>query len=465
MSFSQKLSDGFGKVLEKSPYTVQDPLVKVQVTTKGNNLILGRPLRDDDHTELIYVGKVLENTTGRTLLGYDTWLDITFPHVIYVTGTRGSGKSFDLGVIAEGIGKLSEPSALQNSVTPLTSIIIDTQSQFWTLRFPPRPQIPSNQEQLESLKKWNLRPNSVENTRVYIPPGSRRFLGDEIELRVRPADVNHEEWCALLGQDVYGPQGHVLAQTVDALAGTSYSIADMIKYVNASAHWPGIVDATRNAVAYKLSDYDRTGLFDPNGIQVIDLLKPAVCNVLMLRELRNEDKIVVTAVLARQLFTIMGDFHNRRKVARFFGHESEEENLPSRVWLFIDEAHVVIPKDGLAPARQALIEYVKRGRDAGLSLVIATQQPSAVDDRILSQVNVSFNHRLTFQADIGAAINRIPTKTVTSLKLSGTILTDFGDMIRILDAGQCFVGDYNTSRTVMLQVRPRVTAHGGYSPL
>ena len=31
-------------------------------------------------------------------------------------------------------------------------------------------------------------------------------------------------------------------------------------------------------------------------------------------------------------------------------------------------------------------ENVKRGRDAGLSLVLATQQPSAVDSKILSQV-------------------------------------------------------------------------------
>jgi hypothetical protein len=41
---------------------------------------------------------------------------------------------------------------------------------------------------------------------------------------------------------------------------------------------------------------------------------------------------------------------------------------------------------------------------------------------------------------------------------------DFGDMLRYLEAGQCFLGDHNTSRVMMLQVRPRVTSHGGYSP-
>jgi hypothetical protein len=185
----------------------------------------------------------------------------------------------------------------------------------------------------------------------------------------------------------------------------------------------------------------------------------------MLRDLRNEDKSLVTAIIARQLFLIMGQHHKELKVAHFFEKAFEGESLPTRVWLLIDEAHVVAPANLPSPAREALVEYVKRGRDAGLSLVLATQQPSAVDDRILSQVNISFNHRLTFQSDISAAINRVPTKTLGGMKMSGTTLTDFGDMIRLLEAGQCFLGDHASSRTVLVQIRPRVTSHGGYSPV
>ena len=98
------------------------------------------------------------------------------------------------------------------------------------------------------------------------------------------------------------------------------------------------------------------------------------------------------------------------------------------------------PSDRPSPARNALVEYVKRGRDAGLSLVLATQQPSALDDRILSQVNLSFSHRLTFQRDISAAADRIPTKRIKSMTLSGTKLGDFGDMLRVLDSGAVFLG-------------------------
>jgi hypothetical protein len=465
MSFSTKLSDSFGKVLDRSPFTVVDGLVKAQTVTRGNNIVFGRILKDANVSELIYIGKILESAVGKSYLGYDAWLDITFPHVVYITGTRGTGKSFDLGVIAEGISALNEPSLVQNGVTPLTSIIIDTQSQFWTLRFSPTDDIPANQEQRRELKRWNIKPNSLERTNVWVPPRATKFLGDEKEIRIRPADVTHEEWCALLGQEVYSPQGHILGKTLDAVGVAVFGLRDIISYISNDLNWVGIADSSRNALVYKLEDLEKTGLFDVNGIQIKDFLQPRTCNVLMLRDLRNEDKSLLTAVIARQLFTVMGDYHNKRKVARFFGKADNVDELPSRVWLFIDEAHVIAPREGPSPARSALVEYVKRGRDAGLSLVMATQQPSAVDDRILSQVNISFNHRLTFQSDISAAASRIPTKLVGELKMAGTTVSDFGDMLRTLEAGQCFIGDHCTSRAVIMQVRPRVTAHGGYSPI
>ena len=465
MSFSPKLADTFARVIDKSPFAVADQVVKIQHIPTGNNVVFGRTIKGSDYSNLIYLGKILESAAGKSYLGCDAWLDVTFPHVVYITGTRGSGKSFDLGVILEGISELAEASPVQNDVVPLTSILIDTQSQFWTLRFQPNANVAANQAQLSELQRWNIKPNSLARTRVYIAPGSTKFLGDEIELRLRPRDVTHSEWCALLGQEVYGPQGHVLGKTLEALEGQDYSLADMLSYIADDTNWGQIAEASRSAVSYKIEDYKRTGLFDVNGLTVKDLLTPGVCNILMLRDLRNEDKSLVTAILARQLFTIMGEHHTRKKIADFFAHDVEPDDLPGRVWLLIDEAHVVAPKDQASPAREALVEYVKRGRDAGLSLVLATQQPSAVDDRILSQVNVTLNHRLTFQSDINSATNRVPTKTISAMKMSGTHLDDFGDMIRILDSGQAFVGDHGTSRVMLVQVRPRISAHGGYSPI
>ena len=464
MSFSAKLADHFGTVLDRTPYAVEDAVVKLQYVSRGQNVVFGRSLRPGEYRNLIYIGKILESAKGRSYLGADAWLDTTFPHVIYITGTRGSGKSFDLGVIVEGISRLTTPSPLQNGVTPITSIIVDTQSQFWTLGYPPRASIPENCEQIEELERWNLAPNSLAESKVYVPPGAPRFLGNETTLRIRPRDVTAEEWCAFLDQEVYSPQGHIIAKTLEALGDTDYEIMDILRYIADDSHWPTVAESSRNAISYKLDDYRRTDLFSAAGLRVRDLLEAGTCNVLALRELRNEDKSLITAVIARNLFAILGKHHSEKKTASFFDTPFDSDETPDRVWLVIDEAHVVAPSGQLSPARSALVEYVKRGRDAGLSLVLATQQPSALDDRILSQVNLTLSHRLSFQSDINAAINRIPTKSIRAMKYAGTRLSNFGDMVRILEAGQCFLGDQASSRAVLVQIRPRVTAHGGYSP-
>lgn len=464
MSFSNRSAERFGTVIEKSNYVIEDPLVKIQYVSKGQNIVFGRTVKGGDYHNLLYVGKILESTKGKNFLGYNAWLDTTFPHVIYITGTRGSGKSFDLGVLVEGISKLATASSIQHKVKPITSIIIDTQSQFWTLGYAPRENIQANREQLGELQRWNLEPNYLSSAKVFSPPSSAKLLGTEKTLQIRPKDVRAEEWCGLLGQEVYSPQGHIIATTLDALCDRDFEISDILNYIADDSNWPSMAESSRNAISYKLDDYRRTNLFSAGGLRVKDFLEEGTCNILSLRELRNEDKSLITAVIARNLFDILGRHHNKKKSASFFQRPFEGDGTPERVWLVIDEAHVVAPKDQLSPARSALVEYVKRGRDAGLSLVLATQQPSALDDRILSQVNVTFSHRLSFQSDISAAVDRIPTKSVKSMKFAGTSLTDFGDMVRILDAGQCFLGDQVSSRTVLVQIRPRVSAHGGYSP-
>lgn len=464
MSFVNTQAEKFAAVFDRSPYNASDPIVKIQHIQRGNNVVFGRTIKDSNYDQLIYIGKVLENTAGKNYLSADAWLDITFPHVIYVTGTRGSGKSFDLGVLIEGVSALNTPSPIQNNVEPICSIVIDTQSQFWTLKYSPNPEVPENKTQMDQLVKWNINSNSLSQCRLFIPPKTEKITGTEEIFHIKPSQVLHEEWCALIDQEVYGPQGHVLGQTVEGLNHTDYTIDDMVRYISQDTNWNNVPEASRNAVVYKLEGYNRTGLFSNTGLQIKELLKPGQCSVFMLRDIRNEDKSLITGIIARQLSTLMGEHHKKLKVNAFFGRDSECDNLPNKVWLFIDEAHVIAPSNTPSPAKDALVDYVKRGRDAGLSLVMATQQPSAVDDKILSQTNISFSHRLTFQSDITAATYRIPTKLLHELKYSGRELTDFGDMLRYLESGECFLGDHNTSRTVMLYIRPRVTSHGGYNP-
>jgi len=454
----------FRSPFDSSPYTVVDPVVKSSFSARTNSLILGCSKPQASSSDLAYIGKVFESSPSTNMLGADVWLDLSFPHVIYITGTRGSGKSFDLGVLVEGISELTAKSPVQRDVSPIASILIDTQNQFWTLKYPPNPDIPENMEQIDALDRWGLEPNALSNVSLWVPYGTEKLLGDETYFSIRPRDVELDDWCLLLGLEVYGPQGHIIRSALTRLAGSDFDIAELIEDIRQDSNWSGIADSSRNALIYKLQDYSDSKLFSKSGLAFEEIVSPGRCNVFMLRELRDVDKSLVTAIIARLVFRRMGEYHTRRKLARFRGHPLPSVTLPSRVWLLIDEAHVVAGQGTPSPARAALIEYVKRGRDAGLSLVLATQQPSAVDDKILSQVNLTLSHRLTFQSDVAAAISRIPTKSIAQMRSGGASVGDFGDMLRYLDAGDCFVGDHATSRAILVKVRSRVTAHGGYSP-
>ncbi len=295
MSFVSSQSEKFAPVFDRSPYQTGDPLVKIQHVQKGNNIVFGRTLMGEDFEKLIYVGKILENTTGKNYLSADAWLDVTFPHVVYITGTRGSGKSFDLGVLIEGVSQLSQSSPVQNGVTPICSIVIDTQSQFWTLNYQPNPAVSENKTQLAELKKWNIQPNSLQNCRLFLPPNSEPITGTEQVFQVKASDVRHEEWCSLIGEAVYSPQGHVLGEAIEAIQGIAYSLEQLIEYIKDPHNWGNVPETSRNALVYKLDGYRRTGLFGTKGIDIRELLKPGQCSVFLLRDIRNEDKALICA--------------------------------------------------------------------------------------------------------------------------------------------------------------------------
>jgi DNA helicase HerA-like ATPase len=130
----------------------------------------------------------------------------------------------------------------------------------------------------------------------------------------------------------------------------------------------------------------------------------------------------------------------------------------------LDEAHVLAPSDGSTAATNPLIDYVKRGRDAGLSLIFATQQPSAVNSKLMSQVDITLTHMLGFEADLTAAIARMPTLSSVDYDIDNHATGSLADVIRSLGPGECVVADGASSRIFLGRIRPRLTAHGGATP-
>ena len=169
-------------------------------------------------------------------------------------------------------------------------------------------------------------------------------------------------------------------------------------------------------------------------------------------------------MVLRLVNDLMSTAQQEKKLARRKKIQYGGTSFPERLWVVLDEAHTLAPSDGRTAATAPIVDYVKRGRDAGLSLIFATQQPAAADSRLMSQVDLTISHALSFESDLQAAVARMPTRTSVEYQRGGFTLGSLGDAIRSLAPGECFIADASSGRIFSAQVRPRLTAHGGHTP-
>ena len=136
----------------------------------------------------------------------------------------------------------------------------------------------------------------------------------------------------------------------------------------------------------------------------------------------------------------------------------------ARTVVILDEAQAFLAPGPNSPARSLFVRLVKEGRNMGLSAVLATQQPSALDQRVLSQVETFITHQLVTEPDIRAVRENLKSNIPEQIQFGPQSL-DFSGLLRQLPPGICVVSaaDMNTSirRASVVQVRPRATVHGG----
>ena len=464
---------------------VSDPIERAAYLPQGRHILLGQRRNRGNTDALLLLGKCIEQARVANRYDANVWLDIHTPHVVYICGRRGTGKSYDLGILAEGLA-LGSSSKVTTKAPPVTTIFFDTQSQFWALRGSPDERLEEDREQLSRLDEWRLPRNSVESAQLFAPIGDDQPHPDAIEFAIDPGELELEDWCGLFDIDVYSAQGQVVRNllrkvsvegyrtvTADATgvrriqAKQEYDLADLIHCLLKDAELGAQSQRqTRDAVLWKLESLKDSNVFRQGGVDIMQILKPGQLSIFLLRSLDDATKALVVSVIAKKVFRVMGGFHTMRKAALRSGLPMPEDHpaLPQGVWTLIDEAHLICPSDSNTAAKPTLIDYVKRGRDAGLSLVLATQQPSAVDSRVVSQLDLLIAHRLVVDADISAALARVPADFPRNVSFGTTQVSDRLALIRALETGEAWIADAETNRAFLVAMRPRVSAHSGDEP-
>lgn len=245
------------------------------------------------------------------------------------------------------------------------------------------------------------------------------------EPTVAPASLDPRSWCTLLGLSPESAAGSLLWRAAQAES----TIDGMRTHVESA----DAARAARRAATNHLRLADSWDVFDADGLGARALAGPEI-TVVDVSGLSAAPMNAVCRGIAEALY--------RARV------DAAVDRLP---WLLLDEAHTFF--DGVAAP--ALETILTRGRAPGVSLVAATQRPSALPAVGISQSDILVSHRLTAGDDLAALEAAQPTYVGGSL----------ADADRLPEApGEVLVIDDATETVHAGRVRERDTPHGGASP-
>lgn len=361
---------------------------------------------------------------------------------ILICGKRGSGKSYTMGVFLE------ELYSQENSLV----IVIDPLRNFYTMSR-------ANDEQSDDLYRWNLSPRGIP-VRLLIPGDPVKRYGQKVidalishgvqveSFRINPGDLTPETWLGLFDLSLTEPMGLALYRNVSQLRhsqGVHFSLEDLIEKVKKSSRAKETTtEALLARLEVALDEWDIFSGYYQEISEVFDIHAVNVIDVGVLGSSRLGLRNLVVLILTQDLFC-------KRSQARLQEELGLQTDIP-KVWLAIDEAQEFVPSGRTSLSKESLIQWVKEGRQPGLSLIAATQQPAAIDREILSQCDLILAHKVTTTDDVDA-LNRLSHNYMAS---------ELKQYLRQIDRkGEALMVDDEAETVKIAQIRPRRSRHGG----
>jgi len=457
------------------------------------NLLIGG-LPAGSELEAIFVGKVAEYQRSKNV-----WLDCEGAHAIYIMGKRRSGKTYTLGVLLEG---LASNSWIKQGNKKQAVVMLDTMNVFITMPHSIEDIYGSKSKQFEELKRWSLGKESF-NIVLFYPRGTPPPPeGISKEIAIRPSDLSGEDWAALFGVDTYSdPMGQLISDLYERVvlegyddiegnhidAKKDYSVDDLLCCIDScQAIINGYHPETVRAIKARLKAIKRSAIFSETGINLREVFLPGQISILLLRDLEQDLRSLLVGILVKKImeFRSASDKYERlaavhkerfkakeqdiEEKAQEEYHKHEEylkevqKGLP-RGWIIIDEAHNYIPAKGIIPSGEPLKKYVNEGRNLGLSIVVATQNPSALDPSIRRNADILIIHSISMKDDISTAEGMINTFLPDSFEFGRERISSrvFEQLVRSLPLGYAVISNDRANRIFVAKIRPRITIHGG----
>jgi len=364
--------------------------------------------------------------------------------------------SYTLGVIAEALSTLEKQSA-EN----IASLIFDTMGIFWTMKY-------ENNKDAVLLAEWGIQARNVP-VKVFVPFGffqEYKDKGIEVdeEFALKISELSSSDWVSLFEMNFIQQEAVLIENVIDSLKiRSSFGFEDIRQEIRTKKNFNQKI---KNAVLTLFDAAEGWGVFSENkGTKISELISGGE-----------------TSIIDLSMYTSIGGFNVRGLVIGLVCKKLFDERIVARrneeiqtiqhgldylyfspirkmplVWVFIDEAHEFLPRDGGTPASNALIQLLREGRQPGISIVLATQQPGKIHTDAITQSDIVISHRVTAEQDM-KALNEI----MQSYIYEG-IKGKMNSLPRL--KGSAIILDDNSERIYPMKVRPRFTWHGGETPI
>jgi hypothetical protein len=258
-----------------------------------------------------------------------------------------------------------------------------------------------------------------------------------------------EDWIITFGMDITNPVSILIQRILGKLSEKgNFEISDIIYLIENDERAQAEI---KNAAIGLFEAADSWGIFahgDEKPTEIKDLVNAGTTSVLDLSVYNSVGafnvRALVISLVSRKVFNQRMESRKKEEIKSVskgidISYVSEKKDEPL-VWMFIDEAHEFLPLGTKTVATDALVQLLREGRQPGISLVLATQQPGQIHRDVMTQSDIVLSHRVTSQPDIDA-LNDLP-----SMKGSAIVLDD------------------NSERIYPIRIRPRFTWHGGEAP-
>jgi hypothetical protein len=414
--------------------------------------------------------------------------DVGHPHVVAIFGKRGSGKSFTMGSMLEGLCTASPETCISLIKRDQAILLLDTLGIFqWTdISLDEATDSEALQKQRATWRTWDLKSEKLD-VQVWIPKGTRTEAtpASHSEFAVRTSDFTADDWGYLLDLNIYQDRmGQLLNDayikvTLEGWAtparkhppSAGYSIQDLLACIRDDVELnESYQSETRRAVIQQLTTYYRNPLFEDQGTPLSEMLIPGRMNVLVMSRMSGPLRLVILSALVRRLMderTVASEME-KHLLIRSDIKPAEAAQIRQRLarsvpptWIALDEAQNILPSEKKTTAGEMLVRYVREGRNYGLSFMVATQQPTALDNRLLAQVDTLIAHKLTVQNDIEYVRRNLKSNLPQEVSFANQKL-EFDELLRSLDVGQALVSNTETERSFLIDIRPRISVHGGF---